>query len=274
MEKGSSKSLFTLIAVVIFGVFLSLSYWMFQGELTGVLASVMDATSEMTNKKLDNNGLIPTEDEYFTITSVGKITNYDSSGGKIVIIPSEINGIVVKSIGVNAFYKKGITELTLPESLEKIDDGKYTPKDPQTHHGAFAFNPIKKVILPKNLKYLGVYSFVGCTLEEVRFNDGLTMINSGAFESNRLTNVNLPNSLEILNGWAFANNKIKVINIPDSVKTLSPFFIVWNNNLETVYVSKTIEASIPVDRLIRTYTTDVNGVRTNYYYPTTILKYK
>ena len=74
---------------------------MFQGELTGVLASVMDATSEMTNEKLDNNGLIPTDDSYFTITNEGKITNYDSSGGKIVVIPSEINGIVVKSIGVN-----------------------------------------------------------------------------------------------------------------------------------------------------------------------------
>ena len=247
---------------------------MFQGELTGVLASVMDATSEMTNKKLDNNGLIPTDDSYLTITNEGKITNYDSSGGKIVIIPSEINGIVVKSIGVNAFYKKGITELTLPESLEKIDDGKYTPKDAQTHHGAFAYNPIKKVILRNKLKYLGVYSFVGFTLEEVRFNEGLTMINSGAFDSNRLTNVNLPNSLESLNGWSFANNKIKVINIPDSVKTLSPFFIVWNNNLEKVYVSKSLESSIPLDRLIRTYTTDANGVRTDYYYPTTILKYK
>lgn len=87
---------------------------MFQGELTGILASVMDETSEMTNKKLDNNGLIPTDDSYFTITNEGKITNYDSSGGKIV----------VKSIGVNAFYKNGITELTLPESLEKIDADK------------------------------------------------------------------------------------------------------------------------------------------------------
>ena len=49
METGSNKSLFTLIAVVIFGVFLSLSYWLFQDELVSVLASVMESTSEMTN---------------------------------------------------------------------------------------------------------------------------------------------------------------------------------------------------------------------------------
>lgn len=30
METGSNKSLFTYVAVVIFGIFLSLSYWLFQ----------------------------------------------------------------------------------------------------------------------------------------------------------------------------------------------------------------------------------------------------
>ena len=39
MESGSNKSLFTLIAVVVFGIFLSLSYWMFQDEFKGVLAN-------------------------------------------------------------------------------------------------------------------------------------------------------------------------------------------------------------------------------------------
>lgn len=30
METGSNKSLFTYVAVVIFGIFLGLSYWLFQ----------------------------------------------------------------------------------------------------------------------------------------------------------------------------------------------------------------------------------------------------
>ena len=42
IEGGSNKSLFTLIAVVIFGIFLSLSYWLFQDEMKGVLGSVLD----------------------------------------------------------------------------------------------------------------------------------------------------------------------------------------------------------------------------------------
>jgi surface protein len=54
IEQGSNKSLFTLIAVVIFGVFLSLSYWMFQDEMKNVLASVMDGVEEVTGVKISN----------------------------------------------------------------------------------------------------------------------------------------------------------------------------------------------------------------------------
>lgn len=53
METGSNKSLFTLIAVVIFGIFLSLSYWLFKDEMKNVLANVLDKTSESVNNKLE-----------------------------------------------------------------------------------------------------------------------------------------------------------------------------------------------------------------------------
>lgn len=46
MEGGSNKSLYTLLAVIVFGIFLSLSYFMFQDQLKGVLATVLDGTSE------------------------------------------------------------------------------------------------------------------------------------------------------------------------------------------------------------------------------------
>ena len=52
MESGTNKSLFTLIAVVIFGIFLSLSYFLFQDQLKGVLASVLDGTSQKTEENL------------------------------------------------------------------------------------------------------------------------------------------------------------------------------------------------------------------------------
>ena len=44
MDSGTNKGLFTLITVVIFGIFLSISYWLFQDSLKGVFADVMDKT--------------------------------------------------------------------------------------------------------------------------------------------------------------------------------------------------------------------------------------
>ena len=92
MDTGSNKSLFTLLAVVIFGIFLSLSYWLFQDELKSVLASVMDNTSSMTSLKLSNDGLIPTDQKYFSYIEVAggiKITGYsgDLVGITDVVLP-------------------------------------------------------------------------------------------------------------------------------------------------------------------------------------------
>lgn len=52
METGSSKSLYTLIAVVIFGIFLALSYWLFGDQLQGVLGSVTGDASYTMDRKL------------------------------------------------------------------------------------------------------------------------------------------------------------------------------------------------------------------------------
>lgn len=53
MDTGTNKSLFTLIAIVIFGVFLTLSYSLFQDKLKSVLADVMDKTSASTSQKIE-----------------------------------------------------------------------------------------------------------------------------------------------------------------------------------------------------------------------------
>lgn len=53
MESGSNKSLYTLIAVVVFGIFLSLSYFLFQDQLKGVLADVISkANSSLSSKSV------------------------------------------------------------------------------------------------------------------------------------------------------------------------------------------------------------------------------
>ena len=42
MDDGANKALFVLIAVVIFGIFLAIAYWMFQDEFKSILEGVMN----------------------------------------------------------------------------------------------------------------------------------------------------------------------------------------------------------------------------------------
>jgi hypothetical protein len=53
MEKGSSKSLFTLLGVVVFGIFISLSYFLFQDQLQSIVATTTSKTEEHANTRLD-----------------------------------------------------------------------------------------------------------------------------------------------------------------------------------------------------------------------------
>lgn len=145
MEIGSNKSLYTLIAVVVFGIFLSLSYYLYQDQLKGVLASVLDKTSQSVDRKLVSN-LESTSPIFFdTVTNPQgtiTITSYDTSGGKDVVIPSEINGVPVTTIGPQAFLNAGLTSIKLPNTITKIEDA------PVTYQGAFTGNNLGALVIP------------------------------------------------------------------------------------------------------------------------------
>ena len=49
MDDGANKALFVLIAVVIFGIFLAIAYWMFQDEFKKILAGVMTKVGTKAN---------------------------------------------------------------------------------------------------------------------------------------------------------------------------------------------------------------------------------
>ena len=265
MEQGSNKSLFTLIAVVIFGIFLSLSYWLFQDELKSVLADVMDSTSEMTSIKLENNGKLTTDEKYFNVTVTGgsvTINEFTATKGEIknVIIPAYIDGLPVTTIGVNAFRNKGIEKLTFPETLVKIMD------DPAEGQGAFSGNIIKEVVLPDSLVYVGAEAFYGSNVEKVvlgenvtylgpkafkynniisvKFNDKLVMVAIQAFRFNaQLVDVSLPETVTSLGDLSFSMCGIKDFTVPKNVTTLGTRFI-GGNPLERISIPTAVKAKI------------------------------
>ena len=299
METGSNKSLFTLIAVVIFGLFLSLSYWMFQDEMKSVLATVLDSSSEMINTKLDNNGLIPTDAKYFSyiVDSGGiKLTGYNPSNltdaPTDLILPTFIDGLPVTTISNNAFQNKGLTSVILPEGLVKIENGSFNGSG-VAYTGAFAYNKLTSIKLPKTLNLLGFAAFMGNRITKIDF--GLVQtIGPDAFNGNKIKNLEIPNtvvtigaqafvgnpletvtianSVKNIGGFAFWGNNLKSITIPNSVTSLGRGFIINNPNLVEINIPKSLESSIMAhkDILGKTYTNyvivdwyEVNKI--NYY---------
>ena len=248
MEAGSNKSLFTLITVVIFGVFLALSYWMFQDELKSVLGSVIDNTSEMTSIKLNNNGLIPTAASNFVVLDNGDgtctLTKYTGVSDKI-IIPSEVNGLtVIKIAGYfndSTVTNVALTEVILPETLKEIGGFAFVknklgelkiPEGVENINGyAFYYSGLTKVTLPNSLKYIGSWAFEGNSLTTVKVPDKVTILNSGVFYNNKLETINLPNTLTTIGTRAFQRNNLKSITIPENVKYLGEEFMI-NNTVE------------------------------------------
>ena len=185
MDNASNKGLYTLIAVVVFGIFLSLSYFLFQDQMKSVIATVLDKTSQSVDRKLYSN-LESTSPYFFgtVITAQGTltITSYDTSGGLAIIIPSEINGIPVTAIATDAFKNKGLTSVEIPNSVTSIG------------YAAFLNNQLTSVVIPNSV----------------------TSIGNSAFYNNKLTSVEIPNSVTSIGNSAFYNNPLTSARVPTS----------------------------------------------------------
>jgi hypothetical protein len=143
--------------------------------------------------------------EYFDFdTDTRTITGYDAVGGGLdVIIPPTIGGIPVEHIGDQAFSNKGLTSITIPDSVTTI----------------------------------GIYAFYKNLLGEVNIPDSVTTISYGAFSTNALTLLDLGNSVTAIGGNAFYDNQLTEVFIPDSVTAIGSVHFddgyVFANNLLT-----------------------------------------
>ena len=121
----------------------------------------------------------------FTFNSeIGEITDYDDNCDKDVMIPSQIGGVSVTSIGLDAFRENNLTSVIIPDSVTSI----------------------------------GTYAFYNNNLTSVTIPNSVTSIGSGAFSYNNLTSVTIPNSVTSIGNYAFYktstsnSNLTKIVN--------------------------------------------------------------
>ncbi|MDV8002207.1 InlB B-repeat-containing protein [Rhodococcus sp. IEGM 1408] len=141
------------------------------------------------------------------------VTGYNADSGPVVDIPStvEVGGAeyAVTAIGDDAFYSKGLTSVTLPDTLVTIG------------HLAFSRNRLTSVTLPDGLVTLGGAAFMfNDLLTSVTLPDGLSDIGDFTFYENRLTSVILPSNLVTIGEGAFAFNHLTSVVIPAGVTTI------------------------------------------------------
>ena len=164
------------------------------------------------------------------------IVGYTDDGGNTIIKPIDFPS-TLKVIGNGLFTKTKVESITIPQSVVRIGRGAFTGDseksaittlkfengshliaiygdDDHEHNsgiGAFQYNKLSNVIIPKSVEYIEDRAFESNNLTTVSFETGskLKYIGSGAFTYNKLTNTGLgklPSSLTKLYTDAFYSN--------------------------------------------------------------------
>jgi uncharacterized protein YkwD len=163
-----------------------------------------------------------------TATAV-TITRYNGPGGNVVI-PERFNNKPVTAIGDNAYREKGLTGITIPNTVTSIGNGAFSfnqltsvtipPSVSSIGSQAFTRNQLTSVTISPGVTAIGDMMFYANSLTSVTFPDTVTSIGSQAFAANQLTSVTLPPRLSALGNGAFSNNRLTSVAIPNSVTAI------------------------------------------------------
>ena len=131
----------------------------------------------------------------------------------------------VTTISGTAFMEcKMITDISLPSSLEQIEDGKW---EWQRRLGAFAgCSKLQNIALPEGVTSIGFLAFAECSsLEKITLPEGVTTIGAFAFDScESLTDIALPESLTSIGDRAFFGCKsLTDIALPERLTSIGEY---------------------------------------------------
>ena len=152
----------------------------------------------------------------------------------------------LKEISERLFYNAGITSITIPDGVERINDGSFygTQNLSNVHFpnslvsigvSAFQGSGIESADLPASLESIYDSAFMSSSLVFADVKEGITELPSDVFSGCRnLMVVNLPSTLSFLGQRALASSSLSVISVaselPPSTTYGSPFGDVDKNN--------------------------------------------
>ena len=178
-----------------------------------------------TKTSVELSDTCSTDAKYFAYEEVEvgiSITGYSIEGGLDVVIPSNINGKQVVSIGNDAFTTRGVEptgistnkiEYNIQPLYNKKDNYEVVPLGTASDGLG-----ITSVIIPNTVKIIGEGAFRHNNLTSVEIPDTVISIGDYAFYFNKLTSVTIPNNVTSIGTSAFRKdgssnpNLTKIIN--------------------------------------------------------------
>ncbi|MFT0130350.1 leucine-rich repeat domain-containing protein [Candidatus Enterenecus avicola] len=240
MTNGTSQVLFIIVSIVIFGIFVIISYLLFRDKLHVGLADVFD--DSINQAKCDVFAECPInikavrEDDNYLYAKIREAdeskgeteiwvraekledgtlnidssnisdSNYSSGSSEMagsLVMPDTINGKNIATIGVKAFSNSTFTgELKLPNGLTAIGDSSF-------YNSKFTGT----LVLPSGLNHIGSASFIQSTFTgTLILPESLNIIDRNVFYNSTFNGtLNVSNIIRIQDG-TFRNSKIvKVI---------------------------------------------------------------
>ena len=214
-----------------------------------IAASIVDTPKPSTsNEQINAVGESITSGDYvYSILEDGtaEITQYGGNK-KDLIIPDELDGKPVTSIGKSAFKanrtvwsKSFLENVTIPSSVTKIGDYAFeycttllsiTIPNSVTSIGRFAFqkcSSLEKIEIPNSVTEISEETFINCSnLTNVIIPNSVTSIGRFAFQKcSSLEKIEIPNSVTQIGDGAFADcTSLVTLNIPDSVTSFDSSF--------------------------------------------------
>lgn len=146
----------------------------------------------------------------------GTATVIGTSGAATVItVPTTVNDggqvLTIVKLGEDALRNKGITSITLPDSITYIDTG------------ALAQNDLTAIDLPDNLEEIGDGAFVLNDITGVfTIPSNVKRIGNTVFWRNAIDELRLPRDIEHIGNWAFPFNDIEILTIYPAASAANP----------------------------------------------------
>ncbi len=205
----------------------NLSLYYYDENGTDNYVGILATTSETVNTEISS---LPsdfweiTEDGAISINSkYKKSTTRYTYGQQIldeneesitqIVIPSQVNNILVKSISSRTFEGCSyLTNITIPNNITTI--------------GSYAFYDcyaLTNITIPDSVITIGDYAFTNCL---------------------KLTNITIPDNVTTIGNYAFSNcSSLTTVTIPKSVTRIGNLAFAKNKNLTSVYFQHEDELS-------------------------------